>query len=386
MKDVIDIIILSAFIVLSGVIAIEVGIITSVVELMAGMAARLMIDYNLISFQMPDIISVLANIGVLTLMYLAGLEIDFPVLSSKLKKSVVMGVSSFIFPFIAILLFGLIAAPLFIPLNSEQALLSAIIVSSTSVSIIYPILIKRGGGKLGEEEKLILGTAMVGELVTIFFWSFFFLKLSWSLAAFIIFLFAFALMFPYLGRKIFSRFKGNVSEFEFKIILLMLLVITVLSEEAGAEGAIIAFVLGMVTSGVVIEHENLFVKLRGIVFGFFAPIFFFKVGLGINLLSFLQNIYAILLIISFTVIAFLATYYSSQIVGRFIAPDIAKYTAKIFNSNLTLGLIIAVFGYDSGIINQELYFVLVGVLLIMTLSSSIMVREKASLPNASPQA
>ena len=277
-----DIVIVSIFIVLGGITAMEIGIITAIAELIAGMIARVILDYNLISFQTPDIINVLADIGMLTLMYVAGLEIDLDMLSKKLKKSVIMGFSSFIFPFTAIFLFAIYMVPSFIPLSIEEALLSAIIISSTSISIIYPILIKRSHGQLGEEEKLVLCMAMVGELITICAWSIFFLEVSLQLIAFIIFLSIFTIMFPYFGKKIFSRFKGNASEFEFKVILLLLLVIAVMSEEAGAEAAIIAFLMGMVTSEVIIEHKNLLVKLRGIVFGFFAPIFFFKVGLDID--------------------------------------------------------------------------------------------------------
>ncbi|MCK4491137.1 MAG: cation:proton antiporter, partial [Candidatus Altiarchaeales archaeon] len=267
-----DIIIVSIAVVLSGVVAMEIGIITSVAELIAGMLVQLLIEHNILSFKTPEMIGVLANIGMLTLMYVAGLEIDLDLLRTKFGKSIVMGTSSFFFPFVAVFLMATHVVPLFLPVNSEQALLSAIIISSTSIAMIYPVLKKRGGGDLGEQERLILGAAMIGELLTISVWTVFFSELSWMLVTFIIFLFIFTFLFPYFGRKIFSRFKGNVSEFEFKLILLLILVIAVFSEKAGIEAAIIAFLVGIVTSEIVVEHEKLYNKLSGIVFGFFAPI------------------------------------------------------------------------------------------------------------------
>ena len=371
-----DIIIVSVFIVLSGVVAMEIGIITAIAELMAGILVQLMLEQGMVSFQTPEMIGVLANIGLLTLMYIAGLEIDFDLLRTKFKKSIIMGTSSFIFPFTAILILATYVVPLFLPINSNQALLSAIIISSTSVAIIYPILKKRSGGELGEEEQLMLGAAMIGELLTISIWTVFFSTLSWVLIAFIIFLLIFTFLFPYLGRKIFSRFKGNVSEFEFKLILLLILVIAVFSEKAGIEAAVIAFLVGVVTSELVIEHEKLYDKLNGIVFGFFAPIFFFNVGLNIEITYLIHDLWALLLLVLLVLVGFAATYSGVYLAGRFIVPDISGYTAKLFNSNLTIGVVISIFGYESGILTQGIFCVLVGAVLLMTLISSFMVRQR----------
>ncbi len=371
-----DIIIVSIAVVLSGVVAMEIGIITSIAELIAGMLVQLMIEHNILSFKTPEMIGVLANIGMLTLMYVAGLEIDLDLLRTKFGKSIVMGTSSFILPFVAILLLATYVVPLFLPVNSEQALLSAIIISSTSIAMIYPVLKKRGGGDLGEQERLILGAAMIGELLTISVWTVFFSELSWMLIAFIIFLFIFTFLFPYFGRKIFSRFKGNVSEFEFKLILLLILVIAVFSEKAGIEAAIIAFLAGIVTSEIVVEHGRLYDKLSGIVFGFFAPIFFFNVGLNINVTYLVYDPWALLLLVLLVLVGFVATYSGVYFAARFVAPDISEYVAKLFNSNLTIGVVISIFGYESGILTPGLFCVMVGAVLLMTLISSFMVRQR----------
>lgn len=371
-----DIIIVSIAVVLSGVVAMEIGIITSVAELIAGMLVQLLIEHNILSFKTPEMIGVLANIGMLTLMYVAGLEIDLDLLRTKFGKSIIMGTSSFFFPFTAILLLATHVVPLFLPVNSEQALLSAIIISSTSIAMIYPVLKKRGGGDLGEQERLILGAAMIGELLTISVWTVFFSELSWMLIAFIIFLLIFTFLFPYFGRKIFSRFKGNVSEFEFKLILLLILVIAVFSEKAGIEAAIIAFLAGIVTSEIVVEHGRLYDKLSGIVFGFFAPIFFFNVGLNINVTYLVYDPWALLLLVLLVLVGFVATYSGVYSAARFVAPDISGYVAKLFNSNLTIGVVISIFGYESGILTQGLFCVMVGAVLLMTLISSFMVRQR----------
>ena len=371
-----DIIIISICVVLSGVVAMEIGIITAIAELMAGIIVQLMLHHKLLSFDTPEMIEVLANIGVLTLMYVAGLEIDLDLLRTKFKKSIILGTSSFIFPFTAILLLATYITPLFFPLDNQQALLIAIIISSTSIAVIYPVLKKRSGGVLGEEEQLILGAAMIGELLTISVWTIYFSTMSEVLITFIIFLTVFTLLFPYFGRRIFSRFKGNVSEFEFKSILLLILVIAVFSEKAGIEAAIIAFLVGIVTSELVIEHEKLYDKLNGLVFGFLAPIFFFNVGLNINVMYLVQDPWALLLMVLLVLVGFATTYEGVYFATRFVTPHISGYVAKLFNSNLTIGVVISLFGYKAGILPPELFCVTVGAVLLMTLISSFMVRQR----------
>ncbi|MEA3254474.1 MAG: cation:proton antiporter, partial [Candidatus Altiarchaeota archaeon] len=336
-----DIIIISICVVLSGVVAMEIGIITAIAELMAGIIVQLMLHHKLLSFDTPEMIEVLANIGVLTLMYVAGLEIDLDLLRTKFRKSIILGTSSFIFPFTAILLLATYITPLFFLLDSQQALLIAIIISSTSIAVIYPVLKKRSGGVLGEEEQLILGAAMIGELLTISVWTIYFSTMSEVLITFLIFLTVFTLLFPYFGRRIFSRFKGNVSEFEFKLILLLILVIAVFSEKAGIEAAIIAFLVGIATSELVIEHEKLYDKLYGMVFGFLAPIFFFNVGLNINVMYLVHDPRALLLMVLLVLVGFAATYKGVYFATRFVTPHISGYVAKLFNSNLTIGVVIS---------------------------------------------
>ena len=190
-----------------------------------------------------ETIDILANIGMISAMYIAGLDIDIDLLRLHLKKSLIIGFSGFLFPFLAIfiLIIGLISRMLNV--NIHQALLLSIILSATSLSIIGPTLRKKYNGKIDEVGKLILSAAMVGELSAIIIWNLFFTKFSIDFLLLVLFLFIFSYFFPLFGKRIFAKFKGNVFEFELRIILLTLLVISVVSEKIGIDSAIIAFVL-----------------------------------------------------------------------------------------------------------------------------------------------
>lgn len=359
-----DIFIIVGFILLSSFIAVEVGIAPSILILLSGVVA-----HYTISFTAPEIIGILANIGLLMLLYIAGLEIDFDLLREELKPAFVMGFSSFIFPFAAVF----ILTTYILNFAPQQALLTTIALSATSIAVIYPILRSRCGGSLDEQGKLILSAAMIAELFTISVWGFFFSKFSALLIIFIIALFIFTITFPFFGRRIFSYYKGNVVDFEFKMILFLVLGIAMLSEHAGIDAAIVAFLLGMSTSQVVVNHENLDIKLRGFVFGFFAPIFFFHVGLSLDLSSLIGNWYFIIL---FLIIGFAATYAGVYLIGKLVMPHLAKYVAGVFNSNLTLGIIIAIFGLKENIFEPWLYSAVIGAVVLSTMISSVLVRNK----------
>ena len=358
-----DIIIVSIFIVLSGFVALELGFATAIAELLAGITA-----HELISFQSTEVIVVLADIGILILMYVAGLEIDLDVLRQSFKPSVAIGFSSFIFPFISIIFIS----KYLLCFTTEQALLTGIALSTTSIAIVYPTL--RQSGALNKERKMILSAAMITDLLSMSALGILFLTWSTLLIVLIMGLFLFTFLFPLFGSRIFKYYKGNVAEFEFKIILLLLLVVAIASEKAGIESALIAFILGMITSGVVVEHENLQIKLRGLAFGFFAPIFFFTVGLSIGIMDFVSNI---LLLSAFLIICFVAKYVGTYFASKRYVPGSAGYVAALFNSRLSLGIIATVLGLKSGIFTQGIYSAIIGAVVLSSIISSVICRSRS---------
>jgi glutathione-regulated potassium-efflux system ancillary protein KefC len=279
-----------------------------------------------------------------------------------------LGVSSFIFPFL--LVFGLVHYIL--DMTIQNSLLIAIALSTTAISIVYPIL--RQTGEMTEDRRMILSAAMIAELMGMSTLGIFFTETPELILLLVVGLFIFAKIFPFLGRRIFRYYKGNVAEFEFKIILLLIIAVAIVSESAGFESAIIAFLMGMVTSEIVVQHEDLEIKLRGIVFGFFAPIFFFWVGLNISFWLIIDNIGLLLL---FLTVCFSAKYVGTYLASRLFIPQQSSYIAFLFNSNLTIGIIVTVFGYNSGIItDQGVYSAIIGAVILSSLLSAMSCRAK----------
>ena len=357
-----EIVIMSSFIVFSGLIALELGFTTAIAELVAGMIAR-----EFVTFDDTGIIEVLADLGILTLMYVAGLEIDLDRLQRRFKPSFSIGFASFIFPFLFV--FGLVYCIL--NMTMEQSILISIALSTTSIAIVYPIL--RQNGQMTEDNVTILSAALITDLLSMCVLTIFFTETPEFIILLVIVICIFAKTFPLMGKRIFKHYKGNVAEFEFKIILLLILAVAVVSETAGFESAIIAFLIGMITSEVVVQHEDLGVKLKGIVFGFFAPIFFFKVGMGCSIGSMINNLWLLLLFLS---VCFSSKYIGTYLAGRVFMPNHARFMAALFNSRLSLGIISAVLGYESGIFDLNIYSAIIGAVILSSIISTMMCRVK----------
>jgi len=360
-----EIIIMSALIVLSGFIAIELGFTTAIAELLAGMFIR-----EFVSLRDVETIRVLADLGILTLMYVAGLEIDLDQLERRFKPSFVIGFSSFIFPFL--LVFGLVHHVM--GMTIRQSILISIALSTTSIALVYPIL--KQEGEMTDDKRMILSAAMITDLLSMTALGVFFTKNPELIIFLILGLFVFAKIFPFLGRRIFRYYRGNVAEFEFKIILLLILAVAVVSEKAGFESAIIAFLMGMITSEIVVQHENLEIKLRGIVFGFFAPIFFFWIGLSISIWDMINNLWLLLLLL---IVCFSAKYIGTYLASRLFVPEKSGYIASLFNSRLSLGIVAAVFGYEFDIFGLEVYSAIIGAVILSSLLSAILCRAKLQI-------
>ncbi len=353
---------MSTLIVLGGFFAIELGLTTAIGELIAGMFVNQFLG-GVANFELID---TLADIGILVLMYVAGLEIDLDQLQKRFRPSFLIGFFAFVVPF-----FSIITISHFILMESiTVSVLAAIALSTTSVAIIYPMLLEGCG--FNESKNLMLSAAMITDILSMAALGVFTPNPALTILL-IVLLFVFAKVFPFLGGRIFKYYKGNVAEFEFKMILLLLLAVAVVSEKAGFESAITAFLLGMITSGIVVQHEDLALKLKGIVFGFFAPIFFFSVGLRISFISLVDHM-GLLLLLFF--VGFTMKYIATYLVSRHFLPDSASYMGALFNSNMTIGVMVAVFGFESGMLDMSFYSAIIGAVLLSSILSIVLCRKK----------
>ena len=287
--DLLLVMVLAAAVPLLLGLAPKVPIPSSVVEIAAG----ILIGPAVLNWVSDDpVINVFAKLGVALLLFLAGLEIDFVKLRGRPLR---LGLVAFV----ASLLVGLALA---LPLGAVgvviDPLLVAIILSSTSLGIVIPVL-KDAGILDSRAGTFLVAACSIAEFGSIVVLSMFFSPTgSANPATTILKLGVLALLvaaIAYLASRrgawrtrvdaIVFRLQDSSSQLRVRIAMLLMIALLVISEGLKFDAILGSFLAGALLSAVTDpakeeELGHVRHKLEGIGFGFFVPIFFVATGLS----------------------------------------------------------------------------------------------------------
>jgi len=358
------VILIGVLVVLAGIIALELGIPVAVMEILFGVIA-----FNLLGVSSDPWIDFLADLGVLGIMFFAGMEMDADILKRNLAKNLFIGaviytVRLMVAFFVALVFFGFSIA---------QAVLIGISLSTTSLALVYPVVKERGSINR-EEGQVIISVAMVIDLLSTLSLLFFVqpehevFLLAYIVLAILVFYFG-----PKITRVVFSRYGENIAELEVRFILLFLIAMGFLARKLMLSEVIFAFFLGFIFSEIIVGREDVESKLRGIIFGFLAPVFFFKAGMLMDMRA--LHIGILGFIITFGIIAYATVYFMAKyIFTRWFDENIGRCAGLIFNFRLSFGIIAAIFGLRMGLIGVDIYTSIVLIILLASIVSSAFLR------------
>ncbi|MCW3133011.1 MAG: cation:proton antiporter [Methanophagales archaeon] len=254
------------------------------------------------------VIEFLASFGLIFLMFLVGLEIDF-------SKVEVHGAKLFIFgTFIFIITLGI---SVFLTTKLGFGLYLALVLSTSAVGLTVPTIRELGLLK-SDFGQTILISAFIADFATVLLVSVFTLHfkkgITWEMFL-IPLVFVLFLMVYYMGKfviwhypeRISAWFKSDQpSEIGVRAAFALLLVFVALSEISDIKAIAIlgAFLAGVMLSllfrgGTILEQ-----KLFGIGYGFLIPIFFINVGMQFDLGALTRGgvyLFPMLLLMAFTV-------------------------------------------------------------------------------------
>jgi Kef-type K+ transport system membrane component KefB len=241
--------------------------------------------------EVDEPIEVLNLIGLAFLLFLAGLEIDFERLRGRLLRLSALGyVASF---GIAIVVSLALAAGDLI----ETPLLVAIILASTSLGVIVPVL-KDAGEVSSQFGQLVIAGATIADFAAIFLLSIFFsgeggtgatiiLLASFVLLAVVAY---FALRGVERSRTIareLVRLQDTTAQIRIRGAVVLMIAFVALAETLGLEVILGAFAAGAILTLVdrdqAMTHPLFRRKLEAIGFGVFIPVFFVTTGLNFDL-------------------------------------------------------------------------------------------------------
>ena len=316
-------------------------------------------------------ISFISDLGLLSIMFVAGFEVDAKILRLHLTRNCLVGAISFGVPFALLIVVGLLAQ---FPLL--ETVIMALALSTTSLAIVFTV-IKEGNLIATVEGQILLGAAMVVDLISMLLLGVIFIEYSLSnLIAFVV-----LVGIIVLAKKIllptFNRYKGNRVEIELKIMLLMLLALGILAEQAGVHAALIAFLLGIIFSDIDPDHEQIIVKLNTVVFSLLAPLFFFHAGLNIDLKELDWFHFALMVIVA--VLAIGGKYAGSYLgLYFFFNRDkrLSRFGGLLFNYRLSFGIVTAMYAFERGAVSTGVYNIILLVIAISSIFTVIMQRRQ----------
>jgi Kef-type K+ transport system membrane component KefB len=251
---------------------IGIGIIFGVLGFSLEAEGRIVLDF-------------LAGFGLIFLMFLVGLEINF-------SKVGVLGAKTFIFG--SLILIVTLGISVFLTSKLGYGFYLAIILSSSAGGLILPTLRELGVLK-SDFGQTILITAFVAEFATVLLVTVYTIHqekgITWEMFLLVLVFILFFAVY-YVGKlaiwhypeRLSAWFKSDQpSEMGVRAAFALLLVFVAISEVADVEAILGAFLAGVMFSilfrgGTVLEQ-----KLFGIGYGFLIPIFFISVGMQFDL-------------------------------------------------------------------------------------------------------
>jgi Kef-type K+ transport system membrane component KefB len=337
------------------------------------------------STHIPDFISELGEIGVLFLMFLAGLELSIKDLAKNTRVAATAGILGVLFPVGMGLLFGELTG-----MDFNHGMFLGLTLGATSVSISAQVLIelKKIQSKVG---LALLGSAVFDDVLVILLLSIFLAFLSGGSGVGQV-LFVFGKMVLFLaasaafGIWVLPRLtrwasKLPISQNVTTLAIVIMLVYGLAAELLGGMAAITGtFIAGLMFARTP-EKKLIESNLHALSYAFFVPIFFVSIGLSVNLRT--MDLNTLWIIVGISVIAILV-----KIIGAGGGTRICKFSWREslqlgigMVSRGEVGLIIAKLGLDSGYLSTEIFSAIVGMILITTLVTPPLLRAAFSLDN-----
>jgi Kef-type K+ transport system membrane component KefB/nucleotide-binding universal stress UspA family protein len=230
------------------------------------------------------------TVGLLYIMFLAGLDIDLAEFKKNSAKSLVFGVYTFVIPMVLGTLSGIYLLGFSIP---TSILLASMFASHTLIA--YPIISKLGvtknkavnvtvGGTMITDTLALLVLAAIAGMSTGVVDNGFWWRLGISV---IIFGLVVMLGFPILGRWFFKRFDDNISQYIF--VLAMVFLGAFLAEAAGVEAIIGAFLAGLALNRLIPRTSPLMNRVEFVGNALFIPFFLIGVGMLVDFRAFFKD-------------------------------------------------------------------------------------------------
>lgn len=294
-------------------------------------------------------IDLFGTVGLLYIMFIAGLEIDMADLRKNYGKTLVFGLYTFLIPMIL----GTLTGVYWLDFSWPTSMLLASMYASHTL-ITYPIVSRYGitknravsiaiGGTVITCISALLVLAVVVGMSTGEINTHFWVKLGVSSVLFIGLV---VFLFPMLGRWFFKRYEDSVGQYIF--ILALVFLASFLAEAAGLEAIIGAFLSGLALNRLIPNTSALMNRIDFVGNAIFIPFFLIGVGMLVDVRTFTAGWTALWVAVVMTVIATLSKYIAAWITEKNfrLTRDEGRLLFGLSNAQAAATLAAVLIGYN----------------------------------------
>lgn len=344
-----------------------------------------------------QLIHLFSEIGVILLMFLAGLESDLQTLKKFFKPSLLVGLLGVGVPFVVFTSFSKLFG-----YDTGAALFIGLIFGATSLSITIQVL-KELHFVRTKEGSVIIGSAILDDIIVIILLNLVLTSIgptSTSIVSILGLLGKNLLFFVLI--YLFNRFvlplllkglkKVKAPEKNTAFALAFAFILSYFAQMIGMSDIIGAFFAGLMLSQTKIAHQ-VERKIESTTLAIFAPVFFVSIGLNLNFKGMGNQI---VFIVVFSILAVLTKFLGGYLGGRLNGFN--RESSSIIGTSLIsrgeMALILVSLGLSKNLITQEVYGAIVLVVIVSTVVAPILLKKQIMkqqetterIPEAHPEA
>ncbi len=317
-------------------------------------------------------IDLFSTIGLLYIMFIAGLELDMNQFKANRNKSFLFGFFTFIIPLgigfpvcYYLLNYDFNASFLTASMFATHTLLTYPIVSKLKVSKNEAVAITVGGTILTDTAVLIVLAVIMGNhegTLDVAFWQ----RLGISLAIFSAILFS---LVPRIAKWFFTSME-NEKHSHYIFVLTVVFIAAFMAELAGVEPIIGAFLAGLALNRLIPHSSALMNRIEFIGNALFIPFFLISVGMLVDISVIFSGPMALIVAGTLSVVAILGKWLASfltQITFKYSAAQ-RKVIFGLSSGHAAATLAVIIVGYNAEIIDEN---ILNGTIILILVTSIV---------------
>jgi Kef-type K+ transport system membrane component KefB len=325
-------------------------------------------------------INLFGTVGLLYIMFLAGLELDLNEFRRNRAKSLLFGLLTFSFPFVLgvwvclhLLHFSLTSSILIASMFSTHTLVAYPIASRLGLIKNKAVTVAVGGTIITDSAVLLILAVITGSAkgqLTEQFW----IQMGISVILFVAVIFW---GFPLVGRWFFKNVQGdNASQYIF--VLAMVFLAGFMAELAGIEPIIGAFMAGLALNRLIPHTSPIMNRIEFVGNALFIPFFLIGVGMLVDMRVLLRGPEALLVAGTLIVVAFTGKWIAALLTQLFFR--YSKLQRQVLfgltSAHAAATLAVILIGYEIGLVNANVLNGTVILILVTCLVASF-VTERA---------